>query len=87
MRLDKFLKVARILKRRVIAKELAENDRLFLNDRLAKASSEVKIGDVIKIIFGQRIIVIRVLGISENANKQDACSLYEVIEERKVDEV
>jgi len=87
MRLDKYLKVARILKRRVIAKELAENDRLFLNDRLAKASSEVKIGDTIKIIFGQRIIVIKVLGISDIVNKQEACSLYEVIEERKVDEV
>jgi len=87
MRLDKYLKVARILKRRVIAKELAENDRLFLNDRLAKASSEVKVGDTIKIIFGQRIIVIKVLGISEIVNKQEACSLYEVIEERKVDEV
>jgi len=87
MRLDKYLKVARILKRRVIAKELAENDRLFVNDRLAKASTEVKIGDAIKIIFGQRIIVIRVLGISEIVNKQEACSLYEVIEERKIDEV
>lgn len=87
MRLDKYLKVARILKRRVIAKELAENDRLFVNDRLAKASTEVKIGDTIKIIFGQRIIVIRVLGISEIVNKQEACSLYEVIEERKIDEV
>lgn len=87
MRLDKYLKVARILKRRVIAKELAENDRLFVNDRLAKAPTEVKIGDAIKIIFGQRIIVIRVLGISEIVNKQEACSLYEVIEERKIDEV
>ena len=87
MRIDKYLKVARILKRRTVAKELAALDRLFLNGRTAKASSEVKIGDTVTIAFGHREITIRVLGIREQASKQDALSLYEVVEEKSTDEV
>ncbi|MBR3227512.1 MAG: RNA-binding S4 domain-containing protein [Erysipelotrichaceae bacterium] len=87
MRIDKYLKVARILKRRTVAKELALNDRLFVNDRLAKASSEVKPGDIITIEFGHRTFRVRVLEVRENASKQDALGMYEVIEELKNDEV
>ncbi|MBQ1477616.1 MAG: RNA-binding S4 domain-containing protein [Erysipelotrichaceae bacterium] len=87
MRIDKYLKVARILKRRVVAKELAENGRLFLNGRAAKASSEVKPGDHIRILFGHREIEIAVLEIREQVSKQEALSLYEVIEEKKILEV
>ena len=83
MRIDKFLKTSRILKRRVIGKELAENDRLYINDRLAKASSEVKVGDRIKIVFGHREIEVRVLNVLEKASKEDAFSMYEVLEEKK----
>ena len=60
MRIDKYLKVARILKRREVGKQLALNERLFINDRVAKPSSEVKAGDIVKIIFGHREITIRV---------------------------
>lgn len=87
MRIDKYLKVARILKRRVVGKELALNERLFINDRLAKASSEIKPGDIIKIEFGHRTIAFRVLEIKESASKQDALNMYEVIEEIKSVEV
>ena len=87
MRIDKYLKVARILKRRTVAKELALNDRLFINDRTAKASSEVKPGDVITIEFGHRSFRVKVLEIRDNASKQDALGMYEVIEELKNDEV
>lgn len=87
MRIDKYLKVARILKRRVVAKELAEEGRLFLNKRQAKAGNEVKIGDEITIVFGHREISIRILDIKEQVSKQEALSLYEVIEEKKIDEV
>lgn len=83
MRIDKYLKTSRILKRREVAKQLALSDRLYINERLAKPSSEVSIGDVIRIIFGHREIVIRVLDVKEHASKQDAFAMYEVIEEKK----
>lgn len=83
MRIDKFLKVARILKKREVGKQLALNQRLFINDRVAKPSSEVKAGDIVKIEFGHREIIIRVLEIRLSASKQDAFKMYEVIEERK----
>ena len=87
MRIDKYLKVTRILKRREVGKQLALNERLFINDRIAKPSSEVKVGDVIKLGFGHREITIRVLDVRESASKQQAFEMYEVIEEKKEDEV
>lgn len=81
MRIDKYLKVARVLKKREIAKELAINNRLFVNGKVVKASYEIKINDIIKIEFGNRIIKIKVLEIRENASKQDALSMYEIVEE------
>lgn len=83
MRIDKYLKVARILKRREVGKQLALNERLFINDRVAKPSSEVKVDDIIKIEFGHREIVIKVLEIRESASKEQAFKMYEVIEEKK----
>jgi len=87
MRIDKYLKIARILKRRPVAKELADNERLKLNGRIAKAASEVEVGDVIEILFGHRTLKLKVLDIKEQVSKQDALSLYEIIEERKIEEV
>lgn len=87
MRIDKYLKVARILKKRTVGKELALNGRLLINDRVAKASSEVKPGDVITIEFGHRTFKVRVLEVRDNASKQDALSMYEVIEEIKNSDV
>ena len=83
MRIDKYLKVSRILKKREVGKQLALNDRLYINDKLAKASSEVKAGDVIKIEFGHREITIRVKEVRLVASKEQAFEMYEVIEERK----
>ena len=87
MRIDKYLKVARILKKRTVGKELALNGRLLINDRVAKASSEVKPGDVITIEFGHRTFKVRVLEVRDNASKQDALSMYDVIEEIKNSDV
>lgn len=81
MRIDKYLKVARILKKRTVGKELALNERLFINDRPVKAAHEVNVGDKVTIEFGHRKFKIRVLDIKENASKQEALSMYEVIEE------
>ncbi|MBR0417950.1 MAG: RNA-binding S4 domain-containing protein [Erysipelotrichaceae bacterium] len=83
MRIDKYLKVARILKRREVGKQLALNERLFINDRVAKPSSEVKAGDIVKIIFGHREITIRVKEIRDSASKEQAFEMYEVLEEKK----
>lgn len=83
MRIDKYLKIARILKRRPVAKELAENDRLLVNSKIAKAATEVEVGDIIEIRFGHRTITIKVLDIKEQASKQDALSMYEVLSEDK----
>ena len=83
MRIDKFLKVARILKRRETGKQLALNQRLYINDRPAKAASEVKEGDMIRIVFGHREILVRVLEIRSSASKEQAFGMYEVVEEKK----
>jgi len=83
MRIDKYLKVARILKRREVGKQLALNERLFINGKLAKASSEVKAGDEILIIFGHRQIRVKVLEVRESASKEQAFQMYEVLEEKK----
>ncbi|MBQ6333743.1 MAG: RNA-binding S4 domain-containing protein [Erysipelotrichaceae bacterium] len=83
MRIDKYLKVARVLKRREIAKQLALNERLFINGKVAKPASEVKVGDEIRIIFGNRQIAIRVLEVRESASKEQAFAMYEVLEENK----
>ena len=83
MRIDKYLKVSHILKRREVAKQLALNERLFINGKVAKPSSEVQPGDELKIIFGTREISIKVLEVRDSVSKQDAFAMYEVIEEKK----
>jgi len=83
MRIDKYLKVARILKRRETGKQLALNERLFINEKAAKPSSEIKIGDTVRIVFGHREISFRVKDVKEHASKQEAFEMYEVIEEKK----
>lgn len=87
MRIDKYLKVARILKRREVGKQLALNERLLINGKIAKPSSEIMVGDKVRILFGHREIEIEVLDVRETASKQQAFEMYRVIEEKKVDEV
>ena len=87
MRIDKYLKVARILKRREVGKQLALNERLLINGKVAKPSSEILAGDKVRILFGHREIEIEVLEIRETASKQQAFEMYRVIEEKKVDEI
>ena len=80
MRLDKYLKVSRIIKRRTVANDACDTEHVSVNGRPAKASYDVKTGDVIEITFGQRTLKIRVLDVKEFTAKADAASLYEVIE-------
>ena len=86
MRLDKFLKVARILKRRTVSKELATNQRVIVNGRTAKPATDIKAGDIIEVIFGQRSLTVRVLAVRDNVRKNEAADLYEVVEERFIEE-
>ena len=72
MRIDQYLKIARIVKKRSVSKELANQDRILINGRKAKPSSEVKIGDEVDCVFGNRHLKIRVLAIAENIKKKAA---------------
>ncbi|MGQ5709777.1 RNA-binding S4 domain-containing protein [Lactobacillus sp. LL6] len=80
MRIDKFLKVSRLVKRRTVAKEMTEKGRIKVNDRIVKSSYDVKLGDVIEITYGQRIVKAKVLNIRETTKKAEASDLYELID-------
>mgnify|MGYP001100202932 CR=1 FL=1 len=81
MRLDKYLKVSRIFKRRTIAKEVSKNGRVLINDRVAKPGSEINVDDILEISYGQKVIKVKVLKLSEYTKKENADSMYEIIEE------
>lgn len=81
MRLDKFLKVSRLIKRRTVAKDVSDQGRVLLNGREAKASSVIKVGDVLDIQFGQRTLTIRVERLSESTRKEEVEGLYTVLKE------
>ena len=80
MRLDKYLKVSRIIKRRTVAKEASEGGRVTLNGKVAKPSTEVKEGDVMEIRFGEKLVRYRILTVAETVRKADAGAMYELIE-------
>lgn len=84
MRLDKYLKVARILKRRTVSKELAANSRVMVNGKIAKPSKEINVGDIIEITYGERVLKIKVAEVKENVRKNDASVLYEVLDEYRI---
>ena len=76
MRLDKYLKVSRLIKRRTVANEACDGGRVSLNGKTAKAGSEVKPGDIIEVALGQRSLKVEVLSVSESAAKADAPAMY-----------
>ncbi len=80
MRIDKYLKVSRLIKRRTVAQEACAAGRIEINGKVAKASSEVKMGDIVAITFGERVIKVKVENITEHALKADAALMYSVIE-------
>lgn len=84
MRIDKYLKSSRILKRRTISKELALNQRIEINGRVVKPSHEVLVGDIVGITFGNRKMEIRVLSIAEAKRKADAADMYEIVSESTI---
>lgn len=76
MRLDKYLKVSRLIKRRTVANEACDNGRVLVNGRAARASLEVKVGDTITISFGNRETTVEVLAVEETVHKDEAAQLY-----------
>lgn len=80
MRIDKFLKNARLIKRRSVAKEACEQERILINDKTAKPGTEVKVGDIIKIQFGNSSVTARAVKLTESCKKEDAPGMYEIIE-------
>jgi ribosomal 50S subunit-recycling heat shock protein len=85
MRLDKFLKVSRIIKRRTLAKEVADQGRILVNGQQAKASTNIKTGDELTIRLGQKILKVRVESLQESTRKEDAANLYSILSEEKIE--
>jgi ribosomal 50S subunit-recycling heat shock protein len=84
MRLDKYLKVSRLIKRRTLAKEVAESERIEINNKAAKPSTDVKLGDIIKITFGNKVVTVKVTEIQDSTKKSDAANMYEIISEERI---
>jgi len=81
LRLDKFLKVSRVIKRRTLAKEVCDHGRVEVNSRAAKAGTEIKPGDVVTINFGHRRLKLGIVEVRENVPAREAAGLYKIIEE------
>jgi ribosomal 50S subunit-recycling heat shock protein len=79
MRLDKYLKVSRLIKRRTVANEACDNGRISVNGRVVKASYEVKVGDKIEIAMGTRTVAVEVVQVADNVRKDDAVTMYKEI--------
>lgn len=84
MRLDKFLKISRLIKRRTLAKEVADKGRISINGIPAKASSNVKVGDELTVNFGQKRVIVKIEKIQESTKKEDAADMYSIVKEEKI---
>ncbi|ASV70003.1 RNA-binding S4 domain-containing protein [Cytobacillus sp. FSL W7-1323] len=86
MRLDKFLKVSRLIKRRTLAKEVSDQGRIAINGVEAKASTNVKVGDELSIRFGQKVTKVRIDKIQETTRKDDAAEMYTIVSEERMNQ-
>ncbi|ADM67949.1 Heat shock protein 15 [Paenibacillus polymyxa E681] len=84
MRLDKFLKVSRLIKRRTVAKDVSEQGRVLVNGREAKPSSAVKVGDEITVQFGQKLVTVRVERLADTTRKDEAAGMYTLVKEEPI---
>ncbi|MGP1413755.1 MAG: RNA-binding S4 domain-containing protein [Bacillales bacterium] len=85
MRIDKYLKLTRLIKRRTIAKELLDRDIFLINNKVAKPSSNVKVGDIIVLVLGNKKLTIEVLSTPQYVKKEDSNNLYNLIKEEKIE--
>lgn len=86
MRLDRYLKVSRLIKRRSVAKEIADGGRVLINGKTAKPSSEIKVGDEIELHLGRNTIGVKVLLLNERANLQEAEDMYKILYQENISE-
>ena len=86
MRLDKYLKVSRIIKRRPVAKEVADKGRIKVNGVLAKSSTDLKVDDQIEVRFGNKVLTVKVLEMLDSTKKEDASKMCEIISETRIEE-
>ncbi|HEK9098227.1 TPA: RNA-binding S4 domain-containing protein [Streptococcus equi subsp. zooepidemicus] len=84
MRLDKYLKVSRLIKRRSVAKEVADKGRIKVNGILAKSSTNLKQNDQVEIRFGNKLLTVRVLDMKDSTKKEDAVKMYDIISETRI---
>lgn len=84
MRVDKFLKVSRLIKRRTLAKQVADQGRVDINGKVAKASTEVQEGDEIAVRFGQKVVTVKVQMIKNTTKKDEADSMYKIVSEEVI---
>ncbi|MFC4410247.1 RNA-binding S4 domain-containing protein [Chungangia koreensis] len=87
MRLDKFLKVSRLIKRRTLAKEVADQGRITINGKKAKASADVKVGDELSIRFGQKVVTAKVNLLKDTVKKDEANLMYTILKEERLEKV
>ena len=87
MRLDKYLKVSRLIKRRTLAKEVAVQGRITINGKVAKASTTVKVGDELAIRFGQKIVTARVEELRDSVRKEDALNMFTILKEERLEKI
>ena len=85
MRLDKYLKLSRIIKRRPVANEVADNGRVKVNGVLAKSSTDLKLNDQVEIRFGNKLLTVKVLEMKDSTKKEDAIKMYEIINETRIE--
>ncbi len=85
MRLDKYLKVSRIIKRRTVANEVADKGRIKVNGVLAKSSTDLKVNDEVEIRFGNKLLTVRVLEMKDSTKKEDAARMYDIIKETRIE--
>ncbi len=86
MRLDKFLKISRLIKRRTLAKEVADQGRILINGNPAKAATKVAVGDEMTIRFGQKRLTVEVVALRENVKKEEAATLYSIVKEEALNQ-
>ena len=87
LRLDKFLKVSRLIKRRTLAKEVADQGRITVNGKVSKASSVIKVGDELAIRFGQKVVTARIEMLKEAVKKEESTLMYTILKEERLEKV
>ncbi|MBO4535134.1 MAG: RNA-binding S4 domain-containing protein [Clostridia bacterium] len=81
MRIDKYLKVCRLIRRRTMANEACDGERILINGKVVKPSKEVKVGDLVSVVYGNKTVTVRVLSTENTVKKEDAAKMYEVVGE------